>query len=371
MLHDPSSPAPRDGESGDSALRGGVRPVGLAVLAVLGLGLGSAARMLLLYERVSVRDAVLSGLLDWGGWLPFVPLIVTAQRRLPLVGPWARLVRRGLVHLVLAFACSFGQLALFALVTATLRGSSLATELPSALLVKLHAGVFVYGAIVLGLEVLDARRRAAQDARRFAEARFAALEGHLRPHFLFNALNSIAALTRRDPEAAEALVARLGGLLRRTLREGGSASTLADEVAFVQDYLEVERARLGERLTVEVDVGGGCDAALLPRLTLQPLVENAVRHGVSRRVGGGTVRIESERRNGDLVVRVGDEGPDPAEGESGPGHGFSLDAVCERLAAFYDGDARLRLGQGRSGSAAELVVPFRTRATANGAGGRT
>lgn len=354
------------------------RTTAIALAAALGLGLASAARMLLLYERITVRDAVLSGLMDWGTWLPFVPLVLFLQRRLPLSGE--RRAARIALHVLFAALVAFGQALVFARATAAVRGTELALELRSAILIKLHAGVFLYFVLVLGLESLAAQRRAREEAarrevigRHLAEARFVALEGHLRPHFLFNTLNSIAAHAHFDADRAEALISKLGGLLRRTISDGEAEVTLAGELDFVRDYLDIEHARFGERLEYEVVAEPGCEAALLPRLALQPLVENAVQHGIAPRIDGGRVVVRAGREGGSLCVRVANTG-EPARDEqrargedlepSRPtGSGFALTAVRERLQGLYGERGRLELRVEPVGTTlVELRVPFHTAA---------
>jgi signal transduction histidine kinase len=165
----------------------------------------------------------------------------------------------------------------------------------------------------------DARRaeaeaeRARADALR-AGAELRALRARLNPHFLFNTLHSLTVLVRRDPDAAEEALERLGALLRYVLDEDGSDGgdddvTLEAELRFVRDYLALEAIRLGPRLRVEEAIDAEALSCRLPALTLQPLVENAVRHAVNPRPEGGTVRIAVERRDGTVTVRVSDDGP--------------------------------------------------------------
>jgi len=334
----------------------------IVVAAAIALGLASAARMLTLYRAISPADAILSGLLDWGTWLPFVPFVFLASKRLPLgrERPFVRVV----VHTLIAFVLSFAQAFTFAAITAAIRSSDLSTELRSALLVKLHAGVFVYWALLLGLNALAAWRalRAnellrAESARQLAEARFAALEGHLRPHFLFNTLNSIASYVRSEPDKAEAMIAKLGALLRKAVAGGEGETTLSDELDFVRDYLDIERARFGERLKVVFTVDDECEAALVPRFVLQPLVENAVQHGIAPEVDGGTVEVSAAASNGSLQLRVADDG---AGHEGSPATGFGLAAVRDRLALLHGERASLSsVARPQGGTVVELSLPLR------------
>jgi LytS/YehU family sensor histidine kinase len=176
------------------------------------------------------------------------------------------------------------------------------------------------------------------------EAELRALRSQLNPHFLFNALHSLGALIRHDGAAAERAVERLGDLLRYTLDAGADGDvSLRREWEFTRNYLDLERIRFGDRLGVALEVE---DAALderVPAFVLQPLVENAVRHGVARRGEGGAVRVAVARAGGSLVLSVEDDGPGarPAALSSSPGLG--LRSLRRRLEALYGDGARLRI----------------------------
>ncbi|MFG5410161.1 histidine kinase [Piscinibacter sakaiensis] len=174
--------------------------------------------------------------------------------------------------------------------------------------------VFIYTALVLGFGGTLHARRAHAAALGIAQAEAArtraelsAITGSLNPHFLFNTLNTLILLTRRDPAAAERGLLGFSRLLRQLLdtqRDASDRVTLRDEVDFVRDYLAIEALRLGERLRVDWRVEPDALDALLPPLTLQPLVENAVLHGIAPRIDGGTVTIEAARSAaGGLALR--------------------------------------------------------------------
>lgn len=181
-----------------------------------------------------------------------------------------------------------------------------------------------------------ASRRALESdvAQRDAELR--ALRAQVDPHFLFNSLNSIAGLIAADPSRAREMCQLLGEFLRESLQVGSAARMpLAREVALVEQYLRIEQVRFGARLTLDVSVAPDTASASVPPLLLQPLVENAVRHGVATRIEGGTVAL-STRRAGDRVVIVVSNPRDPDARRKGTG--FGLDIVRRRLAAAF-GDA--------------------------------
>jgi len=221
-------------------------------------------------------------------------------------------------------------------------------------------GVVVYAAVAAGFNgVLQSRRAraaavaAAQAESALARAELAAISGKLNPHFLFNTLNSLIALTRKDAQAAEAALMRFSGMLRYVLdtkRSSTDRVTLADEIAFVRDYLALESLRLGSRLNVDWQLDPDTLADEIPPLSLQPLVENSILHGVAPRVRGGSITIASGRDEVErgLALRVEDDGPgcDPAQLEDdapGARRGIGLAALKRRFALDYEGRARLRV----------------------------
>ena len=182
-----------------------------------------------------------------------------------------------------------------------------------------------------------ARARAVEGMRiELAEAELRALRAQLQPHFLFNTLNSIAALIPSNPRAAEEMTTRLADVFRYALRASERESApLSEELDFLRAYLEIERVRFGARLRVEERIEPGLEHVAVPTLLLQPVVENAVRHGVAARPEGGRVVIEARREGGRLVLTVADDGPgfDPGGPGAPGGNGFGLHSVRERLRA--------------------------------------
>jgi two-component system, LytTR family, sensor histidine kinase AlgZ len=188
---------------------------------------------------------------------------------------------------------------------------------------------------------LRTKERDAAEARRLAlEAQLASLESRVQPHFLFNTLNSIAALIRDDPAGAERMTERLATLLRSSLdRASGSLAPLDQELGIVRAYLDIERVRFGERLRWDVAVADGLGAALVPPLCLQTLVENSVKYAVASRREGGSIAVRAARSNGDLRLDVEDDGPGFHAGELPAGHGLAL--LRDRLAMTFGKDATL------------------------------
>jgi hypothetical protein len=220
-------------------------------------------------------------------------------------------------------------------------------------------GVIAYAAIATAFTAwLQSRRAraalvaAAQAESALARAELAVISGKLNPHFLFNTLNSLIALTRKDARAAEDALMRFSGMLRYVLDTKRSAAdrvTLGDEIEFVRDYLALESLRLGTRLRIDWELDPATLGDELPPLSLQPLVENAIQHGIAPRVAGGRIGIRSARNglNQGLDLSVEDDGAgceparldDPASGRSGIG----LTALRRRFALDYEGRARLHI----------------------------
>ncbi|MBK1684917.1 histidine kinase [Rhodoferax fermentans] len=174
-------------------------------------------------------------------------------------------------------------------------------------------------------------------------ARLAELQARIRPHFLFNTLNSAIALVRAEPRQAERLLEDLSDLFRYALTVQAQSVTLADEIALAQRYLAIEQVRFAERLQVEWALDVQADGARLPPLLLQPLVENAVKHGVEPSPGGARIRVSTQRRGDVVVIKVSNTVAATAA-PSSPGHGLALDNVRERLSLLHDVQGRFQCG---------------------------
>ena len=174
-------------------------------------------------------------------------------------------------------------------------------------------------------------------------ARLAELQARIRPHFLFNTLNSAIALVRAEPRQAERLLEDLSDLFRYALKEQAQSVTLSDEIALAQRYLAIEQVRFGERIQVEWALDEQAGGARLPPLLLQPLVENAVKHGVEPSASGARIRVSTQRR-GDMVVLKVSNTVAPTVGISSAGHGLALDNVRERLSLLHDVQGRFQCG---------------------------
>lgn len=223
----------------------------------------------------------------------------------------------------------------------------------------LFSAVFVY--IRLADEsaerAADAERNRARFAQREEEARLRMLQAQIEPHFLFNTLANLAVLIRSDPQRAERMLADLIAWLRATLqRTRETTSTLGDEMALLRSYLDILALRLGERLRFAFDVPEALLSQPFPLLLLQPLVENAITHGIEPKVGGGELRIAAGLENGRLRIVVSDTGVGLRE--AGSGSGFGLENVRQRLRALFGKAASLDIrGNAGGGVAAVIELP--------------
>ncbi len=229
-----------------------------------------------------------------------------------------------------------------------------------------------YAAIVAVVEALIVRRALADRQRQtmrlehsLTRARLDYLEAQLRPHFLFNSLGAVSELAYDAPPTASLVLQQLSAVFRTALAQRADEVTLGEELIALEPYLDIQRVRFADWLTIEYDIGDPAVDCLVPRFVLQPLVENAIRHGLAGRSAAGTIRIGATVENDDLVLRVSDDGVGLARAAR-PGHGIGLANVRERLSILYGND-RLRLLNGPSGGGvtAEVRVPRARRAPAS------
>jgi two-component system, LytTR family, sensor histidine kinase AlgZ len=225
--------------------------------------------------------------------------------------------------------------------------------------IPLYFGSLVVHYLMLTFEASrDAERNALESQVSAREAEVRALRAQLNPHFLFNSLNSINALVGTDPEGARRMCESLGDFLRRTLALGSRDSVmLQEELALLDRYLAIERVRFGDRLRVEQYVESGADRCLVPPLLLQPLVENAIKHGIAERVEGGTVKIGATVAG--QVLRLSVENELDEDSVRRPGEGVGLQNVRRRLDALAARDARLDTYREDGSFRVTLTLPAR------------
>lgn len=291
------------------------------------------------------------------------PGIVWLARRFPLErGRWPRRLALHVAGCVGFSLCH--SLLYWLLCYASQHGS-----LGSALFARFHPNLVTYWAIVGFTEATRHFETARQRERQLAEARLTLLIAQLQPHFLFNTLNTIAAMMHVDVWAADRTLSRLSDLLRLAIESASRPETaLEDEVRFVEAYVEIQRARFGDGLVLSVEVPPLLRAALVPSLILQPLVENSIRHGFGPRPGRGAILVRASGEAGALTLEVRDDGAGPPDPDA-QRPGLGLANARQRLEQLYPGRAGLSLQPAPGGGAVAAVrLPLRYPATAPGAG---
>jgi signal transduction histidine kinase len=284
---------------------------------------------------------------------------------------WASDRRSGPLVLLAGGMLSAGALYAALLYAVHLAGTSFAALPPvpgawigpaAALRVGFAMGLTNFGlwalAFVFPFALEDARFRALEARQLRTATELARLRSHLEPHFLLNTLNAIAGLITEDPRAARRLLASLGNLLQHSRRDESEMQPLGEQIDWLRRYAQILEQRHAGHLAFRWEVGAGTRGALLPRLLLQPLVENAVKHGALGRKDGGTVEVRAELVDETtLVCTVEDNGPGMPEGTAWP-EAFGLHSVRRRLALQYAKRASLRLESSPSGTRSILEIPI-------------
>ncbi len=235
-------------------------------------------------------------------------------------------------------------------------------------LVSYAAVVAVVEALIVRRALADRQRQTMRLEHSLTRARLDYLEAQLQPHFLFNSLGAVSELAFDAPATASLVLQQLSAVFRTALAQRADEVTLGEELIALEPYLDIQRVRFADWLTIEYDIGDPAVDCLVPRFILQPLVENAIRHGLAGRSAAGTIRIRAAVENDDLVLRVSDDGVGLARAAR-PGHGIGLANVRERLSILY-GDDRLRLarrterGRGHGGGSRAARASERRRAPA-------
>jgi hypothetical protein len=304
-------------------------------------------------------------LAEWWLWALLTPAIVWLARRYPLHGHrrWRHLGIHLAVGVVVAVAKTSADRAVYAMLTGFWfywLASTLALQF------------FVYGAVVAvahGLEYYRRSREREQIEARLAATRLQLLSMQLQPHFLFNTLNTIAELVHEDPESADRMITGLSDLLRRTLELGAVQEIpLEEEVSLLSQYLDIQKARFGERLAVSIRVSDDVRRAPVPVLLLQPLVENAIRHGLTTASRAGRVIVDARQERAILAIDIINVTGHAAEPVSSAAvvtrERVGLGNTRERLEALYGHESHLELVPLPGGARVSLRIPFRSGAPA-------
>jgi len=298
---------------------------------------------------------------QWYLWGLAIPFVIWLARRFPIERKhW---MRNGALHLAASVIVSLAEWWLNNLFRHYVLG------LPGAvgLVFVFQQNLLTYWILAAATEAIGYYRRYKEGEVRFSElsaqlaqAQLQALRMQLHPHFLFNTLNAIATLVHKDPEAADRMIAQLSDLLRVTLENVGVHEVpLAQELKFLESYLEIERTRFQDRLKVRLEIEPETLDASTPYLILQPIVENAIRHGVATRSSPGTVTVRSKRDGGLLVLEVIDDGPGFPVAPAAR-NGVGLSSTRARLEKLYGMNQHFEFGNVEGGGVrVRLAMPFR------------
>ena len=354
-------------------------PLVLLVATVLGIVSTTLAWQLTMsLERTATyfRWLVVLNCAYWYAWAAFTPAIVWLSQRFRF--EQQGLLRATLVHLPAVVLFSLAHIGVMQgaqwwLVTSEGGVYSWWPQAQRAALVNFDWEMMTYWAIA-GLshallyyrESRDRELRASQLETRLVEAQLKTLQQQLHPHFLFNTLNAISALMHRDVAAADRTLVRLSDLLRLTLeRLGDQEVTLDEELDFLRKYLDIERTRFADRLVVRFDISPDTLPALVPTLLLQPLVENAIKHGVARKSGAGHIDVSAHREHDKLWIEVRDDGVGLSEDALTALHkGIGISTTRARLQHQFGADYRFEFHRLSQGVAVIVAVPWRVKAAA-------
>jgi len=320
---------------------------------------------------------------SWNLWILLAPLVLRLGQRFSFDGRNWRRRALALMAAGVFFALAHSALVVFINFFIIKRDDDLAGFLQFkyfVLMLDVLLGILVYGLILAFSQAINYYKqyrgeelRTSQLRTQLAQAQLQALKMQLHPHFIFNALHSISA-NLRDTESARSMIARLGDFLRLTLANAGAQEvTLKQELDFLRCYLDIEQARFRERLTVEMEIEPETWDARLPNLILQPIVENAIKHGIAPRRAPGRIEVRACRLNGHLQVQIQDNGRGLRNSQNGEAsnatasetftHGIGLATTRARLEHLYPAAHRLQLRNAPEGGlVVTLEVPFNVEA---------
>jgi len=319
------------------------------------------------------RHALLLSLTLWWSWGLVTPLIFLVDRLIPVSSK--QLARRVLAHFLPSLLVTCVYVYLLGAIRATFGMDQWNSLLSIRVLVDSLRSLFVWNWLIYWLilgawqayryydHYIAGELRLERLEKSFSEARLNALRMQLDPHFLFNALNTISSQVERDPKLARGMIEHLGDLLRLSLESKDLQEVpLAEEMAFLEHYLAIQKIRFGDQLRIETQIAPEVKYACVPCLFVQPLVENAIRHGISRRASGGTVIVSADRVGNRLEIRVLDDGVGlPAGWTLENSGGVGLSVTRQRLAGLYsDGEARFAVNRRvGGGTEVEISLPLR------------
>jgi two-component system, LytTR family, sensor kinase len=320
-------------------------------------------------EQINVRQAITWQATYFLLWIPLTLLVwrVTSEWTPESSGGWVRMLLRHVPVFVLVAACHFISVA----GVSTLLGAQWGGFRPTLLMQasgRLHLELLIYtaaagsgAALVLHRRDRDRELATARLQTELAAARLDALQGHLQPHFLFNSLHSIASLARGgDTAGVVRLIAGFSDILRHLLTRGERHLPLVEELQLVERYLEIQRVRFADRLQVSMDLAPDAATARVPLLIVQPLVENALRHGLGPRVAGGCLSVRAAREDGCTRIDVDDSGVGlPAGWSLASTSGTGLRNLASRLDAEFGARASLDVGPREGGGVRATVrIPY-------------
>lgn len=356
---------------------GAMRRVAIVVGIWTLVGLVSASQVWLASQSMghaaSFGAVVLWTVPVWLAWALLTPVVIGLARRFPLER--GRLGASLPVHILAAVVLALIHLAWWLAWTQWVSPYALAERSVAEMMwlyvqSRFNVSFLLYWAVIGTWYATAYSRRwrqseleASRLEARLAQVQLDALRAQVHPHFLFNTLHAISSLVARDPEGARHMLARLGDMLRLTLeREAVQEIPLRDELEYVEVYLDIEQTRFGDRLRVDFDVDPSVLNARVPNLILQPLVENAIRHGIARLEGPGRLGLSVRGDDGVLSFRIENDAP-PGALESPRSGGLGLRNARDRLERLYGDGQRLDLQRRKDGGVvATLEVPFRETA---------
>jgi len=349
------------------------RPARVALAALAWTILGCLFALPDLANGADERHALLLSLTLWWSWGILTPLILWIDRQIPVSRK--QLALRVLAH----FLPSLLVTSMYVYLLGAIRAAFAMDEWNRLISIRILAdslrGLFLWNWLIYWLilgawqahhyyeHYIAGELRLERLERNFSEARLNALRMQLEPHFLFNALNTISSQVERDPKLARGMIEHLGDLLRLSLESKDRQEIpLAEEMAFLEHYLAIQKIRFGDNLRIETQISPEVKYASVPSLFVQPLVENAIRHGISRRASGGTVIVSAHQVGNRLDIRVLDDGVGlPAGWTLENSGGVGLSVTRQRVAGLYpDGDSCFAVNRRASGGTeVEISLPLR------------